>query len=288
MSGGPETVAAESTGFIAVEGVRLYYRQRGSGTPVVLIHGTGANADCWGDCFDDLSQDMRVIAYDRRSYTRSTHAPLNSVATHTDDLAAVLHQADAVPAVLVGWSFGGPMALRLAASNPELVRALVLVEPALPWLRCVEPGILMALARARRDQARGRPLESVENFERWAGAHTGGGANGFARQPEAARQAQLDNAPAALRELGMMPWQAVSPKAVAAITCPVTMLVGEQSPRWYQRVAHTIRRVLPTARVVEIPGAGHFVHIDSPRPFIDSIRAVAIDSSHELGVAAAR
>lgn len=288
MSDRPDKAILESTGFVTVDGARLFYRERGSGVPVVLIHGTGANADCWGDCFTDLSRDMRVIAYDRRSYSRSPDAPLNSVAIHTHDLAELLQQTEAVPAVLVGWSFGGPMALRLAASNPELVRALVLVEPALPWLRCVEPGILRALGRARYDQARGRSVESVERFERWAGSHHDGGVSGFDRQPEAARQAQLDNAQPALRELGMMPWQAVSPKSVAAVRCPVTMLVGEQSPLWYHRVARSVRRALPTARVIEVRGAGHFVHVDSPGPFIDSIRTVAVGDTAALGVAAGR
>ena len=288
MSDRPDKAILESTAFVTVDGARLFYRERGSGVPVVLIHGTGANADCWGDCFTDLSRDMRVIAYDRRSYSRSPDAPLNSVAVHTHDLAELLQQTEAVPAVLVGWSFGGPMALRLAASNPELVRALVLVEPALPWLRCVEPGILRTLGRARYDQARGRPVESVERFERWAGSHHDGGVSGFDRQPEAARQAQLDNAQPALRELGMMPWQAVSPKSVAAVRCPVTMLVGEQSPPWYHRVARSVRRALPTARVIEVRGAGHFVHVDSPGPFIDSIRTVAVGDTAALGVAAGR
>jgi pimeloyl-ACP methyl ester carboxylesterase len=280
----PDADAGESTGVVAVDGARLFYRERGSGVPVVLIHGTGANADCWGACFQDLSRDMRLVAYDRRSYSRSTHAPLNSVATHTADLAALLQHLGAVPAVIVGWSFGGLMALRLAASQPELVRSLVLVEPALPWLRCLEPGILRALMGARRNQLRGRPLESVEKFERWAGSHRDGGSSGFDRQPEAARRAQLDNAQSALRELGMMPWQGVSPKSVAAVRCPVTMLVGEQSPPWYQRVARSIQRSLPTTRVIDVPGAGHFVHVDNVGTFSDSIRAAAIDSSAGLSV----
>jgi pimeloyl-ACP methyl ester carboxylesterase len=245
----------------------------------VLIHGTGANADCWGDCFIDLSRDVRAIAYDRRSYSRSIHAPINSLATHTDDLAGLLRQTQAVPAVLVGWSFGGPMALRLAASNPELIRALVLVEPALPWLRCVEPVLLGALMRARRDQLRGRPLEAVEVFERWAGSHRDGGKSGFDSQPQAARQAQLDNAQAALREMGMMPWHAVSAQSVAAVRCPVTILLGEQSPRWYQGVGRAIKRTLPATIVIDVAGAGHFVHIDNPGVFVDSIRAVAADGA---------
>jgi pimeloyl-ACP methyl ester carboxylesterase len=275
VSGRGETAVGQSEGFVSVDGVRLFYRERGNGVPVVLIHGTGANADCWGDCFDDLARDFRVIAYDRRSYSRSAHAPVNSVARHTADLVALLRLLDAAPAVLVGWSFGGPMSLRLAAASPEMVRSLVLVEPALPWWRCLEGGILRALTTARLTQMRGRPVDAVEAFERWAGGHRSGGISTFDSQPAAARQAQLDNTPGALGELGMLPWQAVSPRAVRAIRHEVTILVGDESPDWYHRVANAIEKLRPSIRSVAVPGAGHFVHIDAPSVFVEAVRVAA-------------
>lgn len=270
-----KTAVGQSEGFVSVDGVRLFYREQGAGLPVVLVHGTGADADCWGDCFDELARDFRVIAYDRRSYSRSAHPPLNSVARHTRDLAALLRSLDAAPAVLVGWSFGGPMSLRLAATEPALVRSLVLVEPALPWLRCVEGGILRALAKARLTQLRGHRVDAVEAFERWAGGARSGGISAFDRQPAAARQAQLDNAAGALGELGMLPWQAVSPGAIRGIRQPVTMLVGAESVDWYHRVATAIEKFQPSIQTVPVPGASHFVHIDNPAAFVEAIRAAA-------------
>ena len=56
---------------VAVDGVELFYREQGSGSPVLLIHGTAGNADLWSEVFDALAVDRRVSAYDRRGCSRS-------------------------------------------------------------------------------------------------------------------------------------------------------------------------------------------------------------------------
>lgn len=116
---------------VEVDGVGVFYRESGSGSPVLLIHGVGGDADVWGEAFDLLGHDHRVIAYDRRGFTRSTHAPVGDPRRHRDDAAALLGALSAAPATVVGWSSGGIVALDLAVHHPELVSALVLVEPPL-------------------------------------------------------------------------------------------------------------------------------------------------------------
>jgi pimeloyl-ACP methyl ester carboxylesterase len=51
---------------VTVDGVELFYKERGSGSPILLVHGMGGNADVWDEAFDLLAKDHRVIAYDRR------------------------------------------------------------------------------------------------------------------------------------------------------------------------------------------------------------------------------
>src|SRR5258708_37261362 len=57
---------------VAVNGATLYYKEAGSGEPLILVHGTGFNADVWNKVFDGFAQNYRTIAYDRRGYQRST------------------------------------------------------------------------------------------------------------------------------------------------------------------------------------------------------------------------
>lgn len=56
---------------IQLPAIRLHYEEHGSGTPILLIHGTGTDADIWGSAPDELASIGRVIAYDRRGCTRS-------------------------------------------------------------------------------------------------------------------------------------------------------------------------------------------------------------------------
>jgi pimeloyl-ACP methyl ester carboxylesterase len=113
-----------------VNGVALHYEERGSGPPLLLVHGTGTYADIWSAVLDGLARSYRVIAYDRRGFARSSSAPGGGLAEHARDAAALLDALGASPATVMGWSGGGVIALDLAASFPDCVAALVLAEPA--------------------------------------------------------------------------------------------------------------------------------------------------------------
>jgi pimeloyl-ACP methyl ester carboxylesterase len=115
---------------IQPNGGQIYYEERGAGPPIVLIHGTGSDANNWSTA-PELARLGRVIAYDRRGFTRSARLdPVDRItaAEHAEDAAALLERLDAAPAIVVGRSYGGNVALELALRRPELVRALALLE----------------------------------------------------------------------------------------------------------------------------------------------------------------
>src|SRR5688572_28607903 len=111
-----------------LDGVDLFHREAGplTGPPVLLIHGMGVDADTWGPVFDDLAQDHRVIAYDRRGHSRSTGEPVADWSRHGDDAAALLRALDVERATVVGWSAGGLFALDLGLRHAEHVGSIVL------------------------------------------------------------------------------------------------------------------------------------------------------------------
>jgi esterase len=114
-----------------VNGIRLYYEERGDGAPIACIHGGGSSAVLRGDAVEELAGLGRVIAYDRRGCHRSER-PLpyerTTVAEQADDAAALLDALAATPAVVVGRSYGGAVAVDLALRYHDRVRALVLLE----------------------------------------------------------------------------------------------------------------------------------------------------------------
>lgn len=104
----PSPAAAESLtmGHITVRGTELYYEQKGDGPPILLIPPSGATASTWGALADELTNVGRVIAYDRRGYSRSGGEVVRAAVVHTADAAAVLDALGAASAVVVGTSAG--------------------------------------------------------------------------------------------------------------------------------------------------------------------------------------
>jgi pimeloyl-ACP methyl ester carboxylesterase len=111
---------------------RIYYELAGSGTTILLIHGTGGGAWVWGDSISGLSELGRVLAYDRRGHSRSSAASPGSAMTMTDhavDAGELLEKLGAAPAVVIGRKRGAAVAVELVRTRPDLVRAVVLAEP---------------------------------------------------------------------------------------------------------------------------------------------------------------
>src|SRR5215472_18571224 len=100
-------------GFVKARGSKFYYEEQGDGPPILLIPPAGSTASTWGTLAGDLAGAGRVIAYDRRGYTRSGGEVLRSAAEHARDAAAILEVLEAGPTVLDGTSAGATIALDL-------------------------------------------------------------------------------------------------------------------------------------------------------------------------------
>ena len=91
------------------DGTQIYYKDWGTGTPVVFSHGWPLSADAWDAQMYFLGQQgYRVIAHDRRGHGRSTQPwNGNDMDTYADDLAALMDSLDIRDAMMVGHSTGG-------------------------------------------------------------------------------------------------------------------------------------------------------------------------------------
>src|SRR5207248_11691751 len=97
-----------------------------------------------------FADGFRTIAYDRRGHSRS--GPLSEFSTTRDDvedLAALIEAVGPAPAHVIGHSFGGSIALKLAARRPELIRTMVVHEPPLFDLLEGDPALAPMLANVR-------------------------------------------------------------------------------------------------------------------------------------------
>ena len=91
------------------DGTRIYYKDWGSGQPVVFSHGWPLNADAWDDqLFFFASNGYRAIAHDRRGHGRSSQPFTgNDMDTYADDLAALVKELDLTNVIHIGHSTGG-------------------------------------------------------------------------------------------------------------------------------------------------------------------------------------
>lgn len=246
---------------IVANGVALYFEVYGAGAAILGIHGTPSSARLWVDAARELAGRGRCIIYDRRGFGRSERPqPFEALdlGDHVDDAAALLEALHATPAVVVGRSTGGQIALELARRRPELVRALVLLEPALftadpqadAWARRLRLDVLRALAE------HASPAEAV--FRAALGDQA------WESLPGALRQMFDEASPAVLAEirgrgldLSAEPLQ-LSAEELGNIRHPTMVVSAEDSPEALRRVTDQLARQLPLAEQALVTG-GHLI-----------------------------
>jgi pimeloyl-ACP methyl ester carboxylesterase len=266
---------------IEVDGEPLACAERGSGSPVLFIHGTGSNSGTFEPVIDHLPGTVRAITYDRRGYGSSVGPPARRLGEHARDAAALLEVLAARPATVVGSSSGGVLALRLAAARPDLVSALVLIEPVYQAALIPSPSAAAAVGRVMlRWALRRDPKGAALRYYRWATSYAGGG-NQFDTYPEEWQRAALSDARTALREVVQAMVPGPGPSAVRRIARPTTVLIGDAGLPVFHEASRRALRAIPQAREVTVPGAAHFVHSDEPAVCAAAI-VDAVDMSERL------
>jgi len=263
---------------INVRGINFFYREAGEGAPLLLIHGAFGHADVWSSVFETLARDHRVIAYDRRAYTRSKAAPpppAHFYSTHGDDAAELLRALAAAPATVVGWSGGGLTALHLASRHPTLVSRLVLEEPPFQLAANPTPDVAAVFQREEQLAGEGRLRDAAEVFLRFALSYRTGG-TAFDTLEPALRESMVANTGTMIAERQAGTGEELTEEQLQGITCPVTCLVGELTPEVIVAGTDRLVRLLSQARIIRIADAAHAIHIDQPERFVDAVRSAVV------------
>lgn len=246
--------------------------RRGSGPPALLIHGAAASAATWTLQLHSLDDRFTLLAYDRRVGQGIT------TGDHAADAAALLaREAPGAPALVIGSSYGGVVALELACRAPDRVAALVLCEPPLP------PGPFVPSAPAGYGCHFDR-LVATAGGERAAEMFLRSvlGDAAFAAIPGRYRRDLCATWRQIRSDMFSLGSYRVDHARLAAIRHPVLLLAGERSPAFLATCLDALALVLPGARRAVIPRAGHSMHIDNHRAF----RAAVLEFWAELPYAA--
>ena len=278
---------------VDVSGTQLAYAERGSGEPVVLVHGGISDITIWDPILESLGRRFRAIAYSRRWAWPNEPVPdgvADTIAQHALDLAALIETMEVGPANLVGNSWGGFVCLVVARDRPELVRRLVVQEPpviplflgappkpqALLKALVTRPAVGKALAGmvvkgmapAQAAVKRGEIEKSIELFVR----NVALGDAGYEELPEWVKSHMRLNAGTHVSQFkndgGFVPFTASDARSLRA---PTLVMKGERSPRPLRTLAHELAKLVPQAQEVEIPGASHVMHVANPEATADAI-----------------
>lgn len=251
---------------------RLPVAVRGDGRPLLCVHGSATDRGAWTIQLASMADRFRVIAPDRRGAPSTPLAPDErpTTADHAADLVAVLDAHAAGPALVIGSSFGGVVALELARRAPARVAGLVLCEPPLPpWPDAPRAPIGFGCALARL-AATGGGERAAELFLR---AVLGDAS--FDRMAPPVRARALATWPqiqADARALGAYRYDL---DALRRVTTPTLLLGGDRSPPRFADGLDALELALPRVRRATIAGAGHAMQIDQPRTFERLVRGFA-------------
>lgn len=260
---------------VPVNGVRLEVRERGTGDPLVLVHGSWDDHQVWAFVEEDLAQSFRVVSYDRRGHTGSEDGSgPGSRREDEDDLAALIEVLELPPAHVAANSFGTSIALGLAARRPDLVRSLCGHEPPLIALAADDPmmaqvgegvGAVLALIDSGQHEEAARLF--VEDVAVGPGA--------WEMMTSEERASMIANAGTFADEQRDPEWSAVDLEALASFAVPVMLTQGDQGPPFFAAIIAQLAAAIEPAEVRTLPGAGHVPHVTHPGEWVAVVREFA-------------
>ncbi|HRD99882.1 MAG TPA: alpha/beta hydrolase [Ilumatobacteraceae bacterium] len=230
---------------------------------IALVHGSMDRSTGLLRLSRRLDDRWRVLRYDRRGYGRSLpHDGPYSMDHQVADLVALLAGR---PAVILGHSYGGNVALATAARHPELVAALALYETPLSW----EPWWPGATVGSTALAAPGGPPEAAERFMR-----SFIGDDAWEALPDKTRVTRRREGIAMVCELGDVrdtpPWHE------SAIACPVVLGYGANGAAHHAAGMRHLCELLTGTTLVEVPDADHRAPHDRPTAIAEMLVDPAI------------
>jgi 3-oxoadipate enol-lactonase len=250
------------TGYVIVDGGKLFYEIAGKGENIVLLHDGMVNHRIWDEQFPVLAKNYRVVRYDRRGYGKSSD-PITKY-SHIDDLNQVFIQLKVDKAVVFGMSSGGGLAINFALTYPEKVKGLVLVGAVVSGFgytsHMTTRGGHMNPAEMS-DPAKLRKYFIMDDpYEIYSG-NTQAKEKVMTLLPYLGRDNTVPTKPAAK----------IAVKCLSEIKVPTLILVGEYDIPDVHAHAGVINAGIPNSKREIIPNSGHLIPIEQPLLFNEAV-----------------
>jgi pimeloyl-ACP methyl ester carboxylesterase len=259
------------------------YTIQGCGRPVVLLHSSMSLKSQWRCLMESLSRTHRVIAIDLLGYGETpfpsdpaNFSLMDEVRLVESVLSRVLAPSERFH--VVGHSYGGGVALRLAYRHSRRVRSLTLFEPTafhlLPPGDAVRPEIRAVAESVERGLERGdRAFPSARFIDYWAGD------GAYARLPAAKRALLANILPKVPLDFRALIGEPLTLDDYRRIALPVCLIAGTHSRRPALRVTELLSETLPDSRLYWVEG-GHM----SPTANPDAVNPIIEGFLHQVNL----
>lgn len=247
------------------DGTIIGYNKKGSGPPLLLVHGTTANHKRWSEVSSQFEQYFTVYAMDRRGRGGSTDAPEYELIHEAEDVAAVV-ESIGEPVFILGHSYGAVCSLE-ALLLTDKVRRIILYEPPIPTGIIMYPTDVPDRMQALIDNDE---LETaLEVFMREVVKMPEHELEMYRQLPMWKERVLL--VPTIPRELAIDRKYSFDPDKFVNLRVPAMLLLGGDSPPLFQQAIKVVDSALPNSSVVILPGQQHIAMDTNPDLFVREV-----------------
>lgn len=263
---------------LTANGVTLCYEQVGSGPPLLLISGLGANRLSWAPVLPLVCDAFRCTTFDNRGVGESDVPPgPYTIAQMADDAAMLIEALGVAPVLAVGWSMGGSILQSLLIRYGHLIRRAVLLST-LPCYTAVQHGWLNAQLSLRRSGL--APLTIGIAGMPWS--FTARLLSDHRRALAAAQLRAQNPYPTSVAGFEAQA-QAVrtydSRSQLPTVTTPTLVLVGAEDVLTPMSQVIEMAKLIPASRLTVLPRGGHAMVIEYPEDTVSAIRSSLTDDA---------
>jgi pimeloyl-ACP methyl ester carboxylesterase len=251
-----------------INNVTVNYLEKGTGTPIVLMHGFPLDSRVWEAQVNSLSDQYRVIAPDLRGFGKSASSDAFSMASLADDVHALLKEIGALPAVLGGLSMGGYVALAFAKKYPADLRGLLMVDTRAEADTSEgkeKRNKMIQLVRDKGSKAVADEMSPKMLAEETAKAHPAVGRK-LREIMESQSAKTIEHAVAAMRD------REDHTKNLASIAVPTLIIVGESDAITPPAMSQSMNQAIRNSTLVTIKSSGHMSPMEQPEQVSNAIR----------------
>ena len=261
----PGAASRSRVSFADINGVRLHYRVTGEGASLVLVHSGITDSRSWEPQLPAFTKKYRVLSYDMRGFGQSdvAHGKYSSI----DDLAGLIQTVGMAPAALLGVSVGGSIVLDTALQHPEMVSALILVGSGISGREHTAQYNQMIDEIDQLVVDKGLDAAIDREIEVWLYGRDRTAADVDPQLRAAVRDMDFYNSS---RYPSDAEPQRIQPSAVGRlkeIRVPVLVVVGDCDVDDVRDAAEELKRGIPGARLVVMPGVAHVPNMERPEEF---------------------